>query len=65
MSDKDKILYDIIYLWSLKNMNKLGNIIKERSQLTDIENQLMANSEREGGDKPLGIKSVTRIYYKA
>ena len=49
-----------------KKYNKLENIIKKRSQLTDIENQLVAISgERKGGDKPIGTKSVTRIYYKA
>ena len=56
LTEKDKILYDITYTWSLKNKTHS----QERSRLTDIENKLVVTS----GEK--GVQTIrSKISYKA
>ena len=46
-----QILYDITYMWNLKNITNTKQIQK-RSRLTDIENKLLVTSrEREEGER--------------
>ena len=50
-TEKDKISYDIAYMWNLKKKKKRynGTCIQNRNRPTDIENKLMFTKGERGG----------------
>ena len=59
INQREKILYDIIYMWNLKKYNKLVNITKKNK--TDKENKLMVISgkaEEGRGNTAVGYKDI-------
>ena len=57
-SDRERqILYDITYMWTLKNTTNINKTITNRSRLTDMENKLVvASGEREKGRDNIGVE---------
>ena len=47
-TEKDKILYDITYMWNEKKKLQV-NLFTKQSRLTDIENKLIVIKEEKGG----------------